>query len=130
MKTAFSLGHSLLAAALMIATSATLVWLAPAHISIELSHRLLGAMLGAMVVMYANAIPKALVVRTRCAPAAQQAARRFAGWILVLGGFGDMLAWLLLPIGVANLSAGLILATSLLLAVLRCVRIRAGGTPT
>ncbi len=130
MKTAFPLGRSLLLAALMIGISALLSWLAPAHISTELSHRLLGALLGAMVVAYANAIPKALAARTRCAPAAQQAARRFAGWILVLGGFGNMLAWLLVPIGAANLTASLILASSLLLAVLRCVRIRADTTPT
>lgn len=125
MSHAFSLGRSLLAAALMIAASATLAWLAPAHISAELAHRLLGALLGALVVMYANAVPKAFSARARrrCAPAGEQAARRFAGWSLVLGGIGYMLASLLAPIGSASLVACCLLGASLLLAVLRYVRL-------
>jgi hypothetical protein len=119
------LGRALLGAALIIGISATLAWLEPLYISTEMSHRLLGAMLGAVVVVYANAIPKFLVGRARrnFSSAADQAARRFAGWSLVLGGIGYMLAWLFAPMGSAALIAGAILAGSLIAAIVRCLRI-------
>lgn len=130
MNAAFPLGRSLLAAALIIGASAALSWLAPSFISTELSHRLLGALLGAVVIAYSNTIPKVLAARTRlrCSPAQDQAARRFAGWSLVLGGAGYMLAWLLAPIDLAAVVGGALLATALLLAVVRCMRM--GGSVT
>ncbi|WP_426207441.1 hypothetical protein [Massilia sp. TWP1-3-3] len=130
--TASPLGRSLLAAAIIIAVSAALAWLAPVYISTELSHRLLGAMLGAVVVVYADAIPKALVARARrrCTAAQDQAARRFAGWALVLGGLGYSTAWLLAPFAMAGLIGGAVLAFALILAVLRCVRTGAGNAPS
>ena len=130
MNVAFPLGRSLLAAALIIGVSAALSWLAPSYISTELSHRLLGALLGAVVIAYSNTIPKVLAARTRlrCSPAQDQAARRFAGWSLVLGGAGYMLAWLLAPIDLAAVVGGALLATALLLAVVRCMR--RGGSVT
>ena len=132
MNVTFQLGRSLLGAALIIAISATLSWLAPSYISTETSHRLLGALLGAVVVFYSNTIPKVLAsrARSRCSPAADQAARRFAGWSLVLGGLGYMLAWLLAPIGMASLIAGALLGAGFLLAVLRCLRIGTDGSRT
>lgn len=57
------LGRAVLAAALIIGISAALAWLAPAYISTETSQRLLGALLGAVVVCYSNAIPKVLASR-------------------------------------------------------------------
>ena len=124
MSAAFTLRRSLLAAAFILGASATLAWLAPAYISTEWSHRLLGVLLGGVVVCYSNAIPKVLSgrARSRSSSAADQAARRFAGWALVLGGLGYALAWLLSPIGMASLIGGAILAGALLLAVLRCLR--------
>jgi hypothetical protein len=121
-----SLWRAVLGAALILGISAGLAWLSPAHISDETSRRLLGALLGAVVVVYANAIPKALVAAGRCgsSAAADQAARRLAGWSIVLGGIGYMLAWLLAPIGSAALLAGALLATGLFVAVLRCLRQR------
>ena len=132
MNVAFPLGRSLLAAALIIGVSAALSWLAPSYISTELSHRLLGALLGAVVVAYSNSIPKVLVARARlrCSPAQDQAARRFAGRSLVLGGVGYMLAWLLVPIDMAALTGGAVLAAALLLAVVRCMRPGANNSPT
>lgn len=124
------LSRSLLAGVLIIAIAGALSWLAPAYISVELSHRLLGAMLGAVVVVYANAIPKLLVARTslRCTPAQDQAARRFAGWSLVLGGIGYMLAWLFAPLAQAALIGGALLAAALLTALVCCLRPNAGGS--
>lgn len=109
MNVAFPLGHSLLAAAMVIAAAAALAWLAPAPISTELSHRLLDVLRGAVVVVYSNAVPKALAshARLRCSPAAEQPARRFAGWSLVLGGIGRigaaMFTGAFLVVGVAGM---------------------------
>lgn len=130
MKFAFPLGHPVLAAALIIGISAALRWLAPSHIGIELSHRFLGALLGFVVVVYANRIPKSLAAyaRLRCPPAEEQAARRFAGWSLVLGGIGYMLAWLVAPTGMAGMLGGGLLGAALLAAVLRCLRIGSGAS--
>ena len=121
--------RSLLAGVLIIATAGALSWLAPVHISAELSQRLLGALLGAVVVFHANAIPKMLMARTRlrCTPAQDQAARRFAGWSMVLGGAGYMLAWLFAPLAMAALIGGALLAAALLIALARCLRSRAGS---
>ena len=125
-------GRALLGAALIIGMSAALAWLAPRYISSEIAYRIVGALLGSVVVVYSNAIPKYLVGRERrnFHSAADQAARRFAGWSMVLGGIGYMLAWLLAPIGSAALVGGSVLATGLLVAIVRCLRAgsaRAGG---
>ena len=103
-----------------------MAWAAPAYLDPEWARRLAGVLLGAIVVVYANAIPKALAARMRCAsPAADQAARRFAGWALVLGGLGYMLAWLAAPIGMAGMIGGLALGTAVTCAALGCIRIGA-----
>ena len=130
MSNLYPLGRALLAAAIILAVSAALTWLAPDYISIAWSHRMLNAMLGAVVVVYSDAVPKALVARSRlrCPPAQDQAARRFAGWSLVLGGLAYSAAWLLAPIHVAGLIGGALLACALVLAALRCLR--AGVTRT
>lgn len=114
-----SLLRSLLGAALVLAISAVLAWLTPEYLSGEMRHRLSGALMGAIVVVYANAIPKAVLAQTRCAPALVQAARRFTGWALVLGGLGYILASLLAPIGVSGMLAGLSLGAAVTLASMR-----------
>jgi hypothetical protein len=123
MSTAFPLGRSLFAAALIIATSAALKWAAPEYLSPEWALRLTGALLGCVVMVYANVIPKSLtsLARVRGSPAQEQAARRFAGWSLVLGGLGYMLAMLLAPLAVMHLVGGAILAVALAAALLRCL---------
>ena len=122
MNTAFPLGRALVAAAVIVGTSAGLKWAAPDYLSLEWAQRLTGALLGLLVVVYANVIPKSLtsMVRLRCPPAAEQAARRFAGWSLVLGGLGYMLAMLFAPLASMHLAGGAILAVALAAAVLRC----------
>lgn len=126
MKPSSRLSHlcrAVLAAACILGASALLAWAAPAYLDPEWARRLAGVLLGAIVVVYANAIPKALAARMRCAsPGADQAARRFAGWALVLGGLGYMLAWLAAPIGVAGMVGGLALGASVTCAALGCIR--------
>lgn len=113
--------RSLFAAAFIIAASAALSYASPAFISDELARRLLGAMLGAVVVLYANAAPKALtpLTRMRCDPVVEQALRRFAGRTLVLGGLGYTAASLLAPIESAQLLAIAALGSAVLAVVIR-----------
>lgn len=127
MKTAYPLGRALAGAALIVAATALLRWAAPEYLSLEMARRLTGVLLGAVVVVYANAIPKSLMAlaRLRCSPAREQAARRFAGWSLVLGGLGYMAAALLAPLAIMHLLGGSILAVALAAAILRCMRARA-----
>ena len=125
---AHPLGRALAGAALILAASAALRWATPGYLDEETARRLTGVLLGFVVVVYANAIPKSLVAlaRLRCSPAQEQAARRFAGWSLVLGGLGYMAAALAAPLETMHLVGGAILAVALAAAVLRCMR--TGGT--
>ena len=125
MNTAFPLGRSLFAAALIIGASAALKWAAPDYLSPAWALRLTGVLLGFVVVFYANVIPKSLtrMARLHCSPAAEQAARRFAGWSLVLGGLGYMLAMLVAPLAIMHLVGGGILAVAVAAALLRCLRV-------
>lgn len=122
MKRAFPLVRSLLGAAIVIGGAAVLKWAAPAYLSPEWAQRLTGVLLGFIVVFYANVIPKSLtqLARLRCSPQAEQAARRFAGWSLVLGGLAYMLAMLLAPLASMHLIGGALLAVALAAALLRC----------
>jgi hypothetical protein len=130
MKRALPIIRSLLGAALILGISAVLAWLTPEYLGREMQHRLSGVLMGAIVVVYANAIPKAALARTRCAPAMAQAARRFIGWALVLGGLGYIAASLLAPIEVSGMIGGLSLGTACTVGALRLhwmARHRIGG---
>jgi hypothetical protein len=119
------LGRAVLGAVFIIGAAGLLNWLSPSHLSAEWAQRLTGALLGAVVVVYANAIPKALasLASLRCPPAQEQAARRFAGWSLVLGGLAYMLAALLAPLEHASLIGAALLAIALVAATLRYVHL-------
>jgi len=115
------LTRSLITAALILVSSAALALASPAYLSADLAQRLFGIMLGAVVVLYANAIPKALIplARMRCDPATEQGLRRFTGWALVLGGMGYATAWLFAPMTSAWILAIALLGTALLAVLLR-----------
>jgi hypothetical protein len=129
MNRAFPLGRALFAAVLIVGTSAALKWAAPEYLSPEWAQRFTGALLGFIVLFYANVIPKSLtsIARLQCPPAAEQAARRFAGWSLVLGGLGYILAMLLAPLASMHLVGGVVLAVALAAALLRCFGIGASA---
>lgn len=116
-------GRALLGAGMILAVSGALRWATPEYVDAGLAQRCMGLLLGAIVVFYANVIPKSLtkLASLRCAPAREQAARRFAGWALVLGGLGYMLAALFAPLGAMHVIGGALLGLALLAAVLRCV---------
>jgi len=122
MNAALPYGRALLGAGLILAVAGALRWATPAYLDADVAPRFMGVLLGAIVVFYANVIPKSLtsLARLRCAPEREQAARRFAGWSLVLGGLAYMLAALFAPLASMHLVGGSLLGLSLLAAILRC----------
>ncbi len=120
-KNSSNIGRSLVVAGLLLTASAALVLLSPEHLSETLARRLLGALLGAVVVSYANAVPKMLtpLARLRCDPSTEQAVRRFTGWTLVLGGLGYVAAWLFAPLDHASTIAIAALGSAVLLVAIR-----------
>jgi hypothetical protein len=119
-----AISRALIVAGGLIGITMGLKLLAPAHLSQDTARRILGVLLGAVVVVYANAIPKALspLVQMLCEPATEQALRRFTGWSLVLGGAAYAVAWAVAPLTYANVLATSLLGTALLLVVLRFAR--------
>ncbi len=116
-----AISRALITAGVLLGVSLALALLSPAHLSEGSARRMLGVLLGAVVVIYANAVPKALspLLQLRCDPAAEQAMRRFTGWSLVLGGAAYAVAWVIAPLANANALSASLLGASLLLVVAR-----------
>lgn len=112
-------------AGFMIAVSLGIVLLSHAGwasaYAAELSRRSLGFLMGAMVVFFANAVPKK---QTGCAR--RQSAQRVCGWSLVLGGLGYSVAWLFVPLAYAHIVAMSLLASAVLYAIVRIALICSG----
>lgn len=125
-----SIWRALLVAGLLMGSTLAISLLSPGYLSPEFARRLTGVLMGAVVIYYANAVPKALVplMKMRGDPVAEQALRRFAGWSLTLGGVGYAVAWAIAPIAHASTLSITLLATALLLAIARWVRASAGST--
>lgn len=123
-----TIARGLIVAGMLLGGAVLLERMSPAYISPDAARRMLGVLMGAVVVVYANAVPKALspLLRMRCAPAAEQAMRRFTGWSLVLGGAGYAAAWAVAPMAHARLLAMGILGTAFLLVVLRLAQAMPG----
>ncbi len=79
----------------------------------ELSKRAWGLIMGAMVIAYANVIPKTP------GSARLQATLRFSGWVLVLAGLAYSAIWLLAPITFAGTLARWVLFSGLIVVLAR-----------
>jgi len=66
--------------------------------------RIWGITLGIVLIILGNLIPKILSPLTakRCGPSTATSVQRFAGWALVLAGVGWTIAWIVLPIKLAD----------------------------
>ena len=113
--------RGLIIAGALLGAALALRVLTPAHVDPETARRILGVLMGVVVIVYANEVPKLLppLRRLKGDPAADQAMRRFTGWSLVLGGAGYAAAWASAPMAYANPLAGTLLGAALLLGVLR-----------
>lgn len=121
--------RAVIIAGLLLGASAAMRLLSPYYLNVEIARRLVGFMMGCIVVFYANVLPKQLkpLALLRCSPAKEQAIRRFTGISLVLGGTGFALAWMLAPIDMANVVGAIVLGASLLAVVMRCASLFAGS---
>lgn len=114
--------RSVLVAAALLLLAIALKSASPAYLSADGAARVLGIIMGALVVLYANQAPKIVAPLTaRCSVAHAQALRRFTGWALVLGGLGYMAAWLLAPVDQAATLALALLGTAFALVLLRLI---------
>ncbi len=112
--------RALAMAGAMLLASFALNRASPAYISVDCAARVLGVMMGALVVMYANSAPKILPsLAGSCSAQGEQTLRRFTGWALVLGGLGYMAAWLFAPIANAPAIAMTALGVAFSAVVLR-----------
>lgn len=101
---------------LLISTLEKLANHAGLTVGADMDQRLLGVILGAVVVALSNAIPK------KATSAQAYATRRVIGWALVLGGLGFALAWLALPIAIAGDAAIIVLLLGLVIGVVAFAR--------
>jgi hypothetical protein len=109
--------RSLLIAAIYLSTAVVLSELRQHHVvSADLVVRLMGMLMGSVVLLSANAIPKRLIPldRLSCDPGREQTLRRLGGRALVLGGLGYMLAYALAPSAIASTLAICLLAPAVL----------------
>ena len=129
-QTGRAIGSALILAGIFLQASIALKWLTPDPLSAETAHRIMGVLMGALVVFYANDVPKSLtpLVRMRCDPSAEQALRRFTGWSLALGGAAFAAASLLAPYENADAIAVSALGSSVLLVVARLHGMLSGGS--
>jgi hypothetical protein len=84
------------------------------------------AIAGAFLAVTGNAIPKTLMpfAALHCDPAKVQAVQRLAGWIWALAGLAVAIAWLTLPINLAEAISFLLLPSAILVTVGRAVWLR------
>jgi hypothetical protein len=81
---------------------------------------------GAFLAVRGNAIPKTLtpLAALHCDPAKAQAVQRLAGWIWALAGLAVAIAWLMLPINLAEEMSYLLLPSAILVTVGQAVWLR------
>jgi hypothetical protein len=84
------------------------------------------AIAGAFLAVTGNAIPKTLtpLAALHCDPAKVQAVQRLAGWTWVLAGLAVAIAWLTLPINLAEAMSFLLLPSAILVTVGQAVGLR------
>jgi hypothetical protein len=84
------------------------------------------AIVGGFLAVTGNAIPKTLtpLAALHCDPAKVQAVQRLAGWIWALAGLAVAIAWLTLPINLAEAMSFLLLPSAILVTVGQVVWLR------
>ena len=95
-------------------------------IASQMPDRLVAVALGVILMLIGNQLPKLLqpMQDEQCQSARSLALKRFAGWMLVLAGFGYGLVWLILPVSDAGQIAITVLGAPLALMMARIVWVR------
>jgi hypothetical protein len=90
----------------------------------DLDRRSTGLLIGALLVMVGNTIPKNLPpLSSGCDGARQQTFHRLAGWTWVLCGLASALGWLALPIDIAETAAIALPVAAIALTIVHLVRL-------
>jgi fructose-specific phosphotransferase system IIC component len=120
----FSISHALVVAGAFLGLTLLVRLLSPTWFAPEVSSRLPGVLMGGLVILYANAVPKVLrpLHRITGDPAEAEALQRFTGWSLVLGGLAFTLAWLVAPLAHAAQLSGAALAVATCVVIIRMTR--------
>jgi hypothetical protein len=92
----------------------------------DIAQRATMAIVGVFLAVTGNAIPKTLtpLAALHCDPARVQAVQRLAGWIWVLAGLAVAIAWLTLPINLAQAMSFLLLPSAILVTVGQAIWLR------
>jgi hypothetical protein len=92
----------------------------------DIALRVTMAIMGAFLAVTGNAIPKTLrpLGALDCDPAKVQVVQRLAGWIWALAGLAVAIAWLTLPINLAEAMSFLLLPCAILVTVGQVVWLR------
>ena len=92
----------------------------------DLSTRVSMVVVGAFFMFTGNALPKTLtpLAALKCNPARVQAFQRFSGWTWVMTGLAYAIAWLALPIDLAQPVSLAVLMSGMLVIVAQIVRLR------
>ena len=109
---------AIISAALIIAAALTLNYLVSlGYIDGELARRLKGLMVGLILVVSGNFIPKMLepLSHACCEPSKEQSLRRLAGWSFVLTGIAYSIIWLVTPLEVASILSKSVVGACVLL---------------
>jgi len=90
----------------------------------DVDRRSAGILIGAVIVMIGNAMPKNLPpLSSGCDGARQQAFHRLAGWTWVLCGLASAIGWLALPIDFAETATIGLVVTAIAVSILLLVRL-------
>ncbi len=121
--------RGLIVAGLLILAAGVLQLLSPGYLSRDVELRILGILSGAVVLIYANLVPKALTPRMSVCgdPIVEQSIRRFTGWTLALGGVAYAVVWMIAPIHYATALSVSVLAGAALLVVIRIALVTIGS---
>lgn len=92
----------------------------------EVSRRTIMVIMAASFVFAGNALPKTLTPLSalQCDPARVQAYQRFAGWTFVLTGLAFAIAWLVLPLDLAEPVSIALLMSGMLIIAGQVIRLR------
>jgi hypothetical protein len=90
----------------------------------DVARRSTGALIGLVLVMIGNGMPKNLPpLSSGCDGARQQAFHRLTGWTWVLCGLGSAIGWLALPIDFAQTAAIVLPVTAIAVTIVHLVRL-------
>lgn len=113
--------RALMGAALLLAVSFGVKYLAAnGTIDAETSKRATQAIIGLVLVVSGNSIPKKLESSCgkECVSTRTQSLQRFAGWTFVIAGLGYSAIWLTTPLPIASTLSISIVATALVLVLI------------